>query len=179
MLVIQAMNNKDFTHCTEKYLVTERFTDENETWDVPRLLFNNKDDADFYVENSDLSLMINTVKLLDSVKDLKVFKYLYIKYEQSTPYKLKCECLKTNNFDVLDANKLNSIEVLGDTVYIKKVIPDNFEFISDEEKIISICRKIFAYVKEKELYDSYKADFITITDESFKNEFLNLLINQL
>ena len=67
MLVIQVMNNEEFVHCNEKYLVTERFVDENEIWDIPRLLFNNKSDAEFYVENSELSLMINTVKLLDCI----------------------------------------------------------------------------------------------------------------
>ena len=78
MLVIQVMNNEEFVHCNEKYLVTERFVDENEIWDIPRLLFNNKSDAEFYVENSELSLMINTVKLLDCIDDLKLIKYLDI-----------------------------------------------------------------------------------------------------
>lgn len=176
MLVIQVMNNEEFVHCNEKYLVTERFVDENEIWDIPRLLFNNKSDAEFYVENSELSLMINTVKLLDCINDLKLIKYLDIRYRQSTKNDLEYQIVNTNNFDVPDISEINSIEILGDTVHIKKVIPENFVLTNSKEKMISICRKIFGYVKENELYDSYKADFIKITDECFRNKFLELLV---
>ena len=56
------------------------------------------------------------------------------------------------------------------------MIPENFVLTNSKEKMISICRKIFGYVKENELYDSYKADFIKITDECFRNKFLELLV---
>lgn len=160
----------------KKYLVTERFVEENETWDVPRVIFDNKEDAEFYVDNSDLSLMINTVKLLDNIRDLKIVKYLDIKFRQSITPKLEYKFVITNNFDISDIDKLNSINIFGDTVHIRKVIPEGFVLTNDEGKMISICRKIFGYVKEKELYDTYEADSITITDENFRDELLDLFV---
>lgn len=176
MFVLQIMNNKDFKECDEKYVVTEGCIDGVESCDIPRMIFNSEQDANLYVENSELPLTVHKVKVLDNSSKLEFIKYLDIRCEQSSDPILKCVIKKTNNFDVPDIDDLNDITILGDVVYIKKVIPQGFSLSSSKDKIISYCRRIFGHVKDNELYNSYKSGYITITDEKLKKEFLDMFI---
>lgn len=176
MFILQVMNNKDFKECDEKFVVTEGYVDGLETCDIPRLIFNKEDDANFYVENSELSLTIHKVKVIDNISDIEVIRYLDIRCAMSSNPILNCEIKMTNNFDIPNQDEINDITICGESVHIKKVVPKGFSLTNSKGKIINACRKIFGYVKDNELYNTYKTSYITITDEEVKNNFLKLFI---
>lgn len=176
MFILQVMNNRDFKECDEKYVVTEGYVDGVETCDIPRLIFDNQEDANLYVENSQLALSVHKVRLLNDSSKLKIIHYLDIRYKQGTQTQLTYEIKSTNNFDTPDIDDLNDITIFCDSVHIEKVVPEGFILKCGEEQIIATCRKIFGYVKDNELFNTYKSNYITITDENIKTEFLDFFV---
>ena len=115
---------KDFDNL---YVVTERFQDSVELEYTPVIIFDNKKDAEDYVNNSKKALTIEPCPaILKHKSPIEKMSYVNIIFDMDSCELKKCTIEHTNNLDVVNEKDINNIYSLGKTLYIKKSCPDDF-----------------------------------------------------
>lgn len=174
-VVIQEMNNLDFNF-DEKYVVLESvLCGNNDILHVARAVFNNKDDAEFYVNHSSLNLVIEEAHSIEDVSKIVPIYFVDIKYKMSFDESVVINKKCTNNFDTKNRDELNSIYIIGDTLNIQKEVDKNYDIKSSKNHIAKVCREIFGYLKDDELYNPYNHVVTKMTNVDIKKKYLDLI----
>lgn len=174
-VVVQEMNNFDFNF-DEKYVVLESvLCGNNDILHVARAIFNNKDDAEFYVNHSSLNLVIEEAYSIEDVTKNVPIYFIDIRYGASSCESLVIDKKCTNNFDIKNKDELNSISIIGNVLHIQKEVDKNYDVTSSKDQIVKVCREIFGYLKDDELYNPYSHVVTKMTDDDIKKKYLDLI----
>lgn len=175
IVVVQEINNSDLK-ADEKYVVLESILcDNNDIVHVARAVFNNRADAEFYVSHSSLNLIIEEAYLIEDVSKIVPIYFVEIKYNVLFNKLLEINKKCTNNFDINNRDELSSIYILGNTLHITKEIDKNYNITHSKDQIIKVCREIFGYLKDDELYSPYKHIVTKMLDSDIKQKYLDLI----
>lgn len=175
IVVVQEINNSDLK-ADEKYVVLESILcSNNDIVHVARAIFNNKDDAEFYVNHSSLNLVIEEAYSIEDVSKIVPIYFVDIKYGISFSESLVINKKCTNNFDIKNRDELNSISIIGNVLHIQKEVDKDYNITSSKDQIIKVCREIFGYLKDDELYNPYNHVVTKITDDNIKKKYLDLI----
>lgn len=173
MIAFMLRNNNVVKNFNDLYVVSERFQDGMDLDYAPILVFDDKEDAEFYVKNSTKALTIESCKgIINHKSPIEKISYIDIVFNTDTEEFEKLEITHTNNYDVKESTDINHIHVFGKHVYIKKSCPNDLNSFDEEiarEIVYRIiddmaCRidgdyKISCFEPKQEITEALLAEF--------------------
>lgn len=142
MTIFMSNNKRLLEEYADLYIVSEKFQDGCEVDYIPVAVFDNIDDANFYVNNSQKNLFVDECKgILNHKSPIEKISYLYIVFNTITRKIEELETKTTNNYDVVRDEDINDIHFWGNRLCIKKSCPNDF-VLPDEELVVSIANNI-------------------------------------
>lgn len=142
MTIFMSNNEKLLKSYADLYIVSERFQDGCEVDYIPVAAFDNLDDANFYVSNSEKFLSIDECKgIINHKSPIEKISYIYIVFNTLSREIEELKTKNTNNYDVTSDKDINDIHFWGHRLCIKKSCPNDFVF-TDKELVTSIANNI-------------------------------------
>lgn len=142
MTIIMENNTQLLSDYADLYVVSERFQDGCELDYVPVAIFDNIDDANFYVDNSQKTLSVDECKgIINHKSPIEKLSYIYIVFNTLTKEIENLETKTTNTYDVVRDEDINDIHFWGNRLCIKKSCPNDFIF-SDKNLVVDIANNI-------------------------------------